>query len=76
MKIKPEHIAKMRSAIAADSKAPTWHQYKLAGLSATRWRWDLARRAGLIPFFCAVIYSYANDSHIDTALRHILPVQE
>lgn len=76
MKITKEHIARMRAAIGQASKAPTWHQYKTAGLSAKRWRWDVARIAGLIPFMCDTLYKYADDTHIDTALRHILPVQE
>lgn len=74
MKITKEHIAYMRHAIGQASKAPCWPQYKAAGLSAKRWRWDVARIAGLIPFFYAEVYKYANDDHIDAALRHILPV--
>ena len=75
MKILPEHVAHMRAAIGRASTAPTWDQYQRAGLSAKRWRWDVARIAGLIPWFCSTLYAYANDDHIDTALRHILPVQ-
>jgi hypothetical protein len=45
-------------------------------LTAKRWRWDLlwrAKRVGFLPdrFIEDTIYSYANDDHIDTALRHI-----
>ena len=43
--------------------------YKNSGLSAMRLRWDAARQADLIPFFCDTLYQYANDDHIDTALR-------
>lgn len=43
--------------------------YKNSGLSAARLRWDAARQADLIPFFCNTIYQYANDDHIDTTLR-------
>lgn len=72
MKIRPEHIVFMTHAIGNASKAPTAATYKAYGLSAMRWRWDVARSAGLIPFFCSTLYSYANDTHIDTALKHIL----
>ena len=51
-----------------------WEDYKAAGLSQTRFRWDVAHKAGLTPFFCRVIYPYASDSHIDTALRKAMPL--
>jgi hypothetical protein len=72
MKIKPEHLEHMRHAIGNASKAPCWNTYKAAGLSPKRWRWDVAYSAGLNSFLCAEIYTYANDEHFDTALRHIL----
>jgi hypothetical protein len=37
-----------------------------------RLRWDIAHRAGLTSWFCDEIYSYADDDHIDTALRKIM----
>lgn len=43
--------------------------YKNSGLSDKRLRWDAARQADLIPFLCDTVYQYANDDHIDTALR-------
>jgi len=72
MKIKPEHIAHMRAALAANRLAPTLAEYIGIGLSPKRWRWDLAYMAGLTPWICDTIYCYANDDHIVTALRHIL----
>lgn len=68
MKIKPEHVDHMRAAMApviARYKQPAEH-------SAKRYRWDVARAAGLIPFITDTLYTYANDDHIDTALRSIL----
>ena len=46
------------------------------GLTAKRWRWDLlwrAKRLKFLPdrFIEDTLYSYANDDHIDTALRRI-----
>ena len=74
MKIKPEHYSKIaldcQSFIASN---PTMAQaYKDAGLSAKRFQWDVARKAGLIGFFCDTIYKYADDTHIDTALRNAI----
>lgn len=71
MKLKPEHIAYIKSAICRDSKAPTLPEYKAKGLSDKRWRWDLAYRAGLSQWLCDNVCPYANDDHIDTALRSI-----
>ena len=34
-----------------------------------RFRWDMAWSAKLSQFFSDNVYSYANDDHIDTALR-------
>lgn len=71
MKIKPEHVAHMKAAILANSKAPTLPSYLARGLTEKRWRWDLFYAAGLSSWVCANIYPYANDEHIDTALRSI-----
>lgn len=43
--------------------------YKNSGLSDKRLHWDALRQAGLITWVCDNLYSYANDDHIDTALR-------
>jgi hypothetical protein len=72
MKLKPEHVEHMHRAILANSKAPTLPSYTARGLSEKRWRWDLLHAAGLTPWICSNVYPYANDEHIDTALRHIL----
>jgi hypothetical protein len=37
-----------------------------------RVRWDLFSAAGLSSYACDTLYSYANDTHIDTALRSIV----
>lgn len=46
--------------------------YIANGLSDKRYRWDLCYHAGLTPWICDTIYPYANDTHIDTALRAIV----
>ena len=79
MKIKPEHYAHMRDAIraAVTREQVTSHR---AALLATgkpmdidmRVRWDMTYAAKLTPWICANVYPYADDSHIDTALRAIV----
>jgi hypothetical protein len=71
MKIKPEHVAHMKAAILANAHAPTLPSYLARGLTEKRWRWDLLWQAGLSRWISDNIYPYANDDHIDTALRHI-----
>lgn len=76
MKIKPEHYAYMRDtirdrvdmsavreAIMADGRYKDFD---------ARFRWDCLHRAGLVPWVCEHVYPYANDDHIDTALRRII----
>ena len=73
MKIKPEHYEHIRAALLkAPSTFPTLDEYKRRGLTERRWTWDLAHAVGLTPYFCSTIYPYANDDHIDTALRAAL----
>jgi hypothetical protein len=78
MKIQPEHYERMRAAIeiVLDSHPTVAAEYQAAGHSLKRLRWDVARAAGLVPYMCATLYSYANDEHIDTALRRIFGHKE
>ena len=79
MKITPDHYATLHMAITRARAAkllPESNYYVLQNLTAKRWRWDLlwrAKREGYLPdrFIEDTIYSYANDDHIDTALRRI-----
>lgn len=81
MKIKPEHIAHMRAAIGVTlaTSGKTLEQCRdylrqdsrVKDLEK-RLRWDLLFAAGLTPWLCANLYPYADDTHIDTALRHIV----
>ena len=48
-------------------------KYLASGFSPMRFRWDLFNAAATKPFdLVKRIYSYADDDHIDTALRHII----
>jgi len=71
MKITKQHYEHIVNAL--DSIKPlildARPKYQSAGLSDKRLRWDAARKAGLITWLCDNVYSYANDDHIDTALR-------
>lgn len=70
MKIKPEHLDRMRNAI---TPLDTLERRALsAGQSNDRYQWDLSYDAKLTRFFCDVIYKYCDDTHIRTALRHIV----
>ena len=71
MKIKPEHVEHMRTEMMKSGSTPTLASYTSRGLSEKRWRWDWCYRAGLTKWICDNIYPYANDEHLDTALRHI-----
>lgn len=80
MKIKPEHYALLESAVnraRQENPAATREAYLAAGLTEMRWRWDLLSASrlrigdGIGQKDGVPIYAYANDDHIDTALRRI-----
>lgn len=72
MKIKPDHFAHMRDALSTWNTDYHRSRYAAAGLSTKRFQWDALRAAGLMPFVCDTLYSYANDDHIQTALNRIV----
>lgn len=74
MKIKPEDLQTLRDAVEATVKKfpETLAQYKGAGLSHKRYRWDMLYAAKQNDFVCNTLYRYLNDDHIDTALQRIL----
>lgn len=74
MKIKPEHFDHILAAMRplADKIPAHRESVRASGKFRDlemRVRWDWAHAAGLTPYFCREIYGYANDDHIDTALR-------
>lgn len=77
-KIQPEHIAHMKAEIAkiGADKAAAHRQFIInEGKSKDvdkRLRWDLSYYASLTPWICEHVYAYADDSHVDTALRTIM----
>lgn len=80
MKIKPEHYEHIRAAIA--SLDPAKVAAHLDNLRADRrvrdigmrYRWDLLWAAVPSRWVCDNVYPYANNDHLDTALRRIAPL--
>lgn len=77
MKLKAEHVKVLTDAVklAAANKPIGAAMYKSAGFSHLRYRWDCLWAAeNYLPpnFVTDVLYKYANDENIDTALRSAL----
>jgi len=56
-------IPDLKAAIAADIRVKN---------ADKRLRWDLLFKAGLTRWICDNLYSYCDDTHIDTALRTMM----
>lgn len=77
MKIKPEHYTAIKSIIGSFEREQVlaYKALKLGKDPERRFRWDLftfARRSGAEKIVMDDIYRYANDNHLDTALRAIV----
>jgi len=72
MKIKPEHLAHIRAAIAPLDTDFHRSRYAAAGLSTKRYQWDMLYQAGLTPWICDTLYKYMDDTHIQTALNRLV----
>ena len=77
MKIKAEHYNALKSIISAFDREQVlaYKALKLGKDPEKRFRWDLfycARRSGTEKFMIEDIYKYANDTHLDTALKAIV----
>jgi len=79
MKITPEDYAILERAVKRTMTLTglTLDNYTSLGLTAKRYRWDMLEKAqikigdGVKIDGDVNIYAYANDNHIDTALRRI-----
>ena len=78
MKIKPEDYKILKNEISMlPSDEVTQLRFNI-GLDTRvkdedkRFRWDLMYRAGLTKWVCDTLYPYMNDSHLDTALKHVV----
>jgi hypothetical protein len=77
MKITPEHYSTLKSIIGSFNREQVLaHKaLKLGKDPEMRFRWDLftfAMRSGTGNITINDFYRYANDSHIDTALKRIV----
>lgn len=74
MKIKPEHYTYMKQAISNVNVEAIKERIALGNAPkdyAMRLRFDCLYASGLTAWVCDTLYSYANDNHIDTALKSI-----
>jgi hypothetical protein len=81
MKMRPEHFRALRTALldAGGERLETIRAaYQARGLSAQRFRWDAfwAIPARIRDPLSKELYTYLNDSHIDTALKAIVEEAE
>ena len=80
MKMKSDHYATLKSAIATNAHKIEAHlnyivTYSNAKDANKRLRWDmlyLSKRELPAHWVCDTLYPYLNDDHIDTALRQII----
>jgi len=78
MKVLPQHYTEIRDAIAAIDRAKVEaHREALKTDSRVkdldmRLRWDLLHSVKPARWVCDTLYPYANDTHIDTALRAVV----
>jgi hypothetical protein len=78
MKVKPEHYEHMRAAMASiPAEKVAAHREALKSDPRVRdldmrLRWDVLHATVPSAWICDNIYPYANDTHIDTALKRIM----
>lgn len=78
MKITAEHYARLKGELSqfSQEKIDNHRQFIINEGKAKdvekRLRWDLLYYRGLNQWVCDNVYTYANDDHVDTALRQIM----
>ena len=79
MKVTQEHYSHMKQAITSvwTKEKHEAHRKFIVNEGKSRdierrLRFDWMHYAKLTPFICANVYSYANDDHINTALKNII----
>lgn len=74
MKIKGKDYTDLLDLIQNSPALPLWDEYREGCLSDKRYRWDCFWRADgeKRSEWARRVYEYADDTHIDTALRHIV----
>lgn len=77
MKMLKEHYEEIRKRCSEYDTEDRRALYRASNHTAMRYRWDVARIAfgdlpgGFDRWICDNLYSYLNDTHIDTALRKV-----
>lgn len=77
MKMLKEHYDEIRNRCSEYDTEDRRALYRASNLTAKRYRWDVAQIAfgdlpgGFSRWVCDNLYSYLNDTHIDTALRKV-----
>lgn len=80
MKLLTEHLSYLRKHLAPFDTLEKRIQYSTGNFPYAdkvvdldkRYRWDLLYEANLSKWICDNVYPYANDTHLDTALRSIV----
>ena len=79
MKIKADHYEHMKQAIAAVWTKEKHEAHRTFIINEgkakdveKRLRWDWSYYAQLTAYLCDHVYPYADDNHVDTALRAII----
>lgn len=73
MKIKPEHLKVLSDKLKPLDTEELRAKYRAQGLTPRRYRWDLTYALpAMSQWLCDHIYCYADDGHIDTALRTVI----
>jgi hypothetical protein len=73
MKITREHFQILESAIKPLDTEERRESYRKGGASDTRYRFDLLWTSKLEVWVYETLYKYVNDTHIETALKRIIP---
>lgn len=77
MKMLKEHYEEIQKRCSEYDTEDRRALYRGSGLTAVRYRWDVVQIAfgdlpgGFSRWICDNLYSYLNDTHIDTALRKV-----
>ena len=72
MKMIPTHFQALRAKLTPMDTEENRAAYAAAGHSTRRYQWDLVRASGALPFVCDTLYTYLDDTHIQTALDRIV----
>lgn len=76
MKITPEHLAELRRVVIEYDTSASRQEAIALGWKVSRYHYWLLGRPKVLSFVCDTLYQYLHDTHIATAMRHIVPTLE